>query len=64
MLEHYAWLIPIFHWLAAGWIGIGYILNTNRGEAGERQTSLVALGAATGSFLLALVLALIAVWQG
>ncbi|MCU7890190.1 MAG: hypothetical protein KZQ78_00690 [Candidatus Thiodiazotropha sp. (ex Ustalcina ferruginea)] len=64
MLEHYAWLIPIFHWLAAGWIGVGYILNVNRGETGERQTSLVALGAATGSFLLALVLALIAIWQG
>ncbi|MEW8191116.1 MAG: proton-conducting transporter membrane subunit [Candidatus Thiodiazotropha endolucinida] len=64
MLRQYAWLIPLLPWLACGWIGIGYILNFNRGEAGERQTSLVALGAGAGSLLLSLALALEAVVHG
>ncbi|MES9947004.1 MAG: proton-conducting transporter membrane subunit [Candidatus Thiodiazotropha sp.] len=64
MLERFAWLVPLLPCLAAGWIGLGYILKLNRGEAGERQTSLVALGAASGSLLLALALAVEAVRQG
>ncbi|MCU7923853.1 MAG: hypothetical protein KZQ88_14280 [Candidatus Thiodiazotropha sp. (ex Dulcina madagascariensis)] len=64
MLEHMAWLIPVVHWLAAAWIGIGYLLHLNRGENGEKQTSRVALGAAVIAFLLALALAITALWRG
>ena len=64
MLEQAAWLIPIAHWLAAGWIGAGYILNINRGESGERQTAVVSLAGAAISFALSLTLAVMAVWQG
>ncbi|MCU7905808.1 MAG: hypothetical protein KZQ76_08090 [Candidatus Thiodiazotropha sp. (ex Epidulcina cf. delphinae)] len=64
MFEYTAWLIPVVHWLAAVWIGAGYLLNVNRGESGEKQTSRVALGAAVIAFLLALALAVTALWQG
>ncbi|MCU7914616.1 MAG: hypothetical protein KZQ65_01625 [Candidatus Thiodiazotropha sp. (ex Gloverina cf. vestifex)] len=64
MLDQYAGLIPILPWLAAAWIGIGYMLGLNRGEAGEKQTAVVATLAATASLLLVTVLALKAVLNG
>jgi len=54
MIEHYAWLIPALPLAAAAWIGAGYLLLGNRGEAGERQTAWVAQGATGLSLLLAL----------
>jgi formate hydrogenlyase subunit 3/multisubunit Na+/H+ antiporter MnhD subunit len=64
MLEQFAWLIPLLPWSAAGWIAVGYIFNFNRGESGERQTSLAALLATTGSLLLSLTLSIEGAWQG
>jgi NADH:ubiquinone oxidoreductase subunit 5 (subunit L)/multisubunit Na+/H+ antiporter MnhA subunit len=64
MFEQFSWLIPLLPWLAAGWIGIGYILKFNRGEAGEQHTSLVVLAATAGSLLLSLALAIEALIKG
>ncbi|MES9991467.1 MAG: proton-conducting transporter membrane subunit [Candidatus Thiodiazotropha sp.] len=64
MLSHYAWLIPLLPWIAATWIAVGYILGFNRGETGEGQTSLVALLATGGSFLLTLAVAVEAYLHG
>lgn len=63
-MEHYAWLIPALPLGAALWISVGYLFGGNRGEAGEKQTAWVAQGAAGLSLLLALSLALQALWQG
>ena len=52
MIEQYAWLIPALPLVAALAIAFGYLLGVNRGEAGERQTTAIALGAAGLSFLL------------
>ncbi|MBF0374369.1 MAG: hypothetical protein HQL39_13260, partial [Alphaproteobacteria bacterium] len=38
-------LVPLIPWLAAAWIGIGRISGRNVGEAGERETGVVAQGA-------------------
>jgi NADH:ubiquinone oxidoreductase subunit 5 (subunit L)/multisubunit Na+/H+ antiporter MnhA subunit len=64
MPEQLPWLVLLLPWLAAAWIGIGYILNVNRGEAGERQTSLVALAASGGAVLLSLAMWISALIQG
>lgn len=49
-------LIPLLPLVAALWIAIGFIFSWNRGESGEKQTSLVAIGASSVSFLLILIL--------
>jgi NADH:ubiquinone oxidoreductase subunit 5 (subunit L)/multisubunit Na+/H+ antiporter MnhA subunit len=64
MPADYAWLIPLFPLLASTWIALGHLLGSNRGEAAERQTARVAVGAATLSFLLAAVLGVQALRQG
>jgi len=64
MIQSYAWLIPALPMTAVLWIAVGYVLGVNRGESGEKQTAWVAQGAAGLSFLLALLLALKALWQG
>ncbi len=64
MLEQHVWLIPALPWLAALWIGAGYLLGLNRGEAGESQTAVAANLAALISCLLALSFGLFALWQG
>jgi NADH:ubiquinone oxidoreductase subunit 5 (subunit L)/multisubunit Na+/H+ antiporter MnhA subunit len=64
MLEQYALLIPLLPWFAAAWIGFGYLLGLNRGEAGERHTALIATIAASGSFLLLIALGLLSMIQG
>jgi formate hydrogenlyase subunit 3/multisubunit Na+/H+ antiporter MnhD subunit len=64
MLEDYAWLIPALPWLAALWIGVGYLLGRIRGEAGERHTALVATLGALLCCLLALAIGLSALWRG
>lgn len=64
MLVEYAWLIPLLPLLAAAWIALGYVLGHNRGEAGERETARVAVGAATLSFLLITALGVQALIQG
>jgi NADH:ubiquinone oxidoreductase subunit 5 (subunit L)/multisubunit Na+/H+ antiporter MnhA subunit len=64
MLEQLAWLIPALHWLAALWIGVGYTMGINRGEAGENHTSGAATLAALLSCLLALAIGGMALWQG
>ena len=50
------WLIPLLPLLAATAIGIGYITGLNRGEAGERQTRRIAVGAGLLSLLLVLLI--------
>ena len=62
--ENYAWLIPALPLVAALAIALGYVLGINRGEAGEKQTTWIALGGTGLSFLLALALGLQAMWQG
>jgi NADH:ubiquinone oxidoreductase subunit 5 (subunit L)/multisubunit Na+/H+ antiporter MnhA subunit len=64
MIEQIVWLIPTLHWLAALWIGAGYLLGINRGEAGENHTAGSASVAALVSTLLAVILGLSALWQG
>jgi NADH:ubiquinone oxidoreductase subunit 5 (subunit L)/multisubunit Na+/H+ antiporter MnhA subunit len=54
MLESYVWLLPLGYWLAAGWIGLGQVLGWGQGEAGERSTARVALGAGVLGLLLTL----------
>ncbi len=57
-------LIPLLPLMAALWIAIGFIFSWNRLEAGEKQTSQVALGAISLSFLLVLVLDVYAIANG
>ncbi len=57
-------LIPLLPLLAALWIAIGFIFSWNRGESGEKQTSAVALGAISLSFLLILALDVFALVKG
>ncbi|MBF0332662.1 MAG: hypothetical protein HQL40_03320 [Alphaproteobacteria bacterium] len=57
-------LVPLFPWLAAAWIGIGRIAGRNVGEAGERQTAVVAQAAALSSLLFMLILDGLALAQG
>lgn len=64
MPEQYAGLIPLLYWLAAAWIGAGYLLNLNRGESGEKHTALVATLAAAASLILVVVLAAMSVLEG
>ncbi len=64
MLVDHAWIIPILPLLASAWIALGYLLGYNRGEAGERQTALVAVGAAAVSFLLVAAIGAQALIQG
>lgn len=63
MLE-LAWLIPAFPLLAACGLALDRTLRGHRGEAAERGTARLALGAAWLSFLLALLLGLQALWRG
>lgn len=64
MIDTYLWLIPLLPWLAAAWIGLGWLLGWNRGEAGERETAWVAQAGAGLSLLGALALALQSLLQG
>jgi NADH:ubiquinone oxidoreductase subunit 5 (subunit L)/multisubunit Na+/H+ antiporter MnhA subunit len=64
MVEQLVWLIPAIHWLAALWIGGGYLLGLNRGERGESHTAGAATLAAILSCLLSLALGGLALWQG
>ena len=64
MLADYAWLIPVLPLLAAAWIALGYVFCFNRGEAGERETARVAVGAAALSLLYSAALGGQAVIQG
>lgn len=47
-------LIPLLPLLAVLWIAIGFIFSWNRGEAGEKQTAFVAMGAIASSLILIL----------
>jgi len=58
------WLIPLLPLLAATAIGIGYITGLNRGEAGEKQTRRIAVGAAALSLLLVLLVDGFALLEG
>lgn len=64
MLAEYAWLIPLLPVLAAAWIAVGCVLGRNRGEAGEKETARVAVGAAGLSLLMAAGLGVQALFQG
>jgi len=64
MLELLVWPIPVLPMLAAFWIGIGYLTGKNRGEAGERHTSRVAVGALGLSLLLLLALDVLILLRG
>jgi NADH:ubiquinone oxidoreductase subunit 5 (subunit L)/multisubunit Na+/H+ antiporter MnhA subunit len=64
MLNQIAWLVPLLPLLAAACIGIGFVLGVNRGESGERQTYLLAVGAIAASFVLMLALDIHAMIDG
>ena len=57
-------LIPLLPLLAALWIALGFIFSWNRGESGEKQTSWVAMGAISLSFLLILAVDVFALLNG
>ncbi len=63
-MHELAWLIPLLPLLAAATIGAGYITGLNRGEAGEKQTSRIAVTAATLSLLLTLLMDVYALLEG
>lgn len=56
--------IPLLPLLAALWIAIGFIFGWNRLEAGEKETSRVAVSAISLSFLLVLVLDALVIING
>jgi hypothetical protein len=60
----FAWLIPLLPLLAAAWIAGAYVLLGNRGEAGERWTARVAVGAAALSLGLAVLTGIQALVMG
>jgi NADH:ubiquinone oxidoreductase subunit 5 (subunit L)/multisubunit Na+/H+ antiporter MnhA subunit len=60
----FAWLIPLLPLLAAAWIAGAYVLLGNRGEAGERWTARVAVGAAALSLGLAVLIGIQALVMG
>ena len=60
----FAWLIPAFPFLAAGWLALDRVLRGPRGEVAEPGIARLALGAAWLSFLLAAALGLQALWWG
>ena len=64
MAERIVWLIPLLPWLAAAWIGLGYMTGSNRGEAGEKKTARIALAGTGGAFLVAAALGIEAVLHG
>ena len=63
-MHRLAILVPLLPLLAAALIGIGYLTGLNRGEAGERQTRRIAVGAALLSLLLILLVDACALLQG
>ncbi len=52
LLYAFVWLIPIIPMLAALLIAIGFVSGKNRGESGERQTTIIANSAALLSLLI------------
>ncbi len=54
MLNTVLVLIPLLPFLSALWIAIGFIFKWNRGEQGEKQTTIVAVGTSALSFILVL----------
>jgi len=61
ILKAFVWLIPFLPMLAALVIAIGFVSGKNRGEQGEKQTTLLANGAAMLSLLMVLAVDLHAV---
>ena len=64
MLKSFVWLIPVLPILAALLIALGFIRGSNRGEAGEKQTTLIANSAALLSLLIVLAVDLHALVVG
>ncbi|MCU7837362.1 MAG: hypothetical protein KZQ83_19250 [gamma proteobacterium symbiont of Taylorina sp.] len=62
LLTAFVWLIPFIPMLAALIIAIGFISGKNRGEAGERQTTIIANGAALLSLMIVIAIDLHAVF--
>ena len=56
LLKAFVWLIPFIPMLAALIIAVGFISGKNRGEAGEKQTTLIANGAALLSLVIVLAI--------
>ena len=54
IVRAFVWLIPFLPMLAALLIAIGFVSGKNRGEQGEKQTTLIANGAALLSLLIVL----------
>ena len=54
IVRAFVWLIPFLPMLAALLIAIGFVSGKNRGEQGEKQTTLIANGAALLSLLFVL----------
>jgi len=64
VLKAFVWLIPFLPMLGALAIGIGFISGKNRGESGEKQTTLIANGMAMLSLLIVLAVDLHAIVIG
>ena len=56
LLKAFVWLIPFIPMLAALIIAVGFISGKNRAEAGEKQTTLIANGAALLSLVIVLAI--------
>lgn len=61
LLTAFVWLIPFIPILASLIIAIGFITGKNRAEAGEKQTTLIANGAALISLVMVLAIDLHAI---
>ena len=51
-LEELIWLVPLLPLLSTLWIGAGFLAGWNRGEAGENESSKVAIITSLLSLLL------------
>jgi len=51
-LEELIWLVPLLPLLSTLWIGVGFLAGWNRGEAGENESSRVAITTSLLSLLL------------
>ena len=64
ILKAFVWLIPLLPMLGTLAIAIGFISGKNRGESGEKQTTLIANGTALLSLLIVLAVDLHAIVIG
>ncbi|MBF0309827.1 MAG: hypothetical protein HQL56_09890 [Magnetococcales bacterium] len=64
MVERLVWLVPLLPWLAAMWIGLGFLSGKLRGEASEKTCARIASWGIGLPLLLLLVFDLRALYAG